>query len=106
MIHPRSGRFYGAFMGGAPLPYGGLTEIAPTLGSQAVVNVPMSDPASPAMYGGPLDKSSVRKGWLIYIGVMLAFYVLIKVFGDSSPSPAQAPPPSPVPSSHTAQAAH
>jgi len=59
------------------------------------------------MYGGPLDRSSVRKGWLIYIGVMLAFYVLIKLFGDASPSSSsQAPEPSPVPSSHTAQAAH
>ena len=47
---------------------------------------------------GPLDRSTVRKGWLIYLAVMLGFYVLIKVFGD------QAPPP--VPAEHPAQTSH
>jgi len=37
---------------------------------------------------GPLDRSTVRRGWLIYLAVMLGFYVLIKVFGDQAP-PAQ-----------------
>ena len=44
--------------------------------------------------GGPLDKSQVRRGWLVYIAVMLAFYVLIKIFGDQTPpasEPAQPP---------------
>ncbi len=36
----------------------------------------------------PFDKSNVRRGWLLYIAVMLAFYVLIKIFGEP---PADAP---------------
>lgn len=45
----------------------------------------------------PFDKSSVRKGWLLYIAVMLAFYALIKIFGEPS---SDAPHPS-APTSQT-----
>jgi len=54
---------------------------------------------------GPLDRSTVRKGWLIYLAVMLGFYVLIKVFGDQAP-PAQPTEQARSQASHTGKATH
>lgn len=50
----------------------------------------------------PIDKSGVRKGWLLYIAVMLAFYALIKIFGEP---PADMPHPSARTSQTTGEAA-
>jgi hypothetical protein len=50
-----------------------------------------------------IERSSVRKGWLIYIAVMLALYALIKIFGEPQND---APPPSAAGTHQSGPAAH